>query len=195
VTDAQDPRPVLRRSFEQSIDLVGAVAPGQLGDPTPCADFDVRTLIGHMAFAASRIAAAGRRDAIPDNEPAITGVNDHDWPAVFEKIALDAVEAWSNDKALKGEIELPFGIFPAPVVAMIYVQEQVTHGWDLAVATGQVSKLDPTLAEAVLPVVAQLVPAEVRGGEMPFEAVVEVPPTASAYDRLAGYLGRQPLLA
>jgi uncharacterized protein (TIGR03086 family) len=77
---------------------------------------------------------------------------------------------------------------------MIYVQEQVTHGWDLAVATGQVSKLDPALAEAVLPVVQQFVPSEIRGGEMPFEAVVEVPPTASAYDRLAGFLGRQPSL-
>ena len=59
MTDAQDPRPLLRSSFEQSIHLVGAVAPDQYGDPTPCTDFDVRTLIGHMAFAASRIAAAG----------------------------------------------------------------------------------------------------------------------------------------
>ena len=66
------------------------------------------------------------------------------------------------------------------------------HGWDLAVATGQVPKLDPALADAVLPVVQQMVPADARGGEMPFEAVIEVPPTASVYGRLAAYLGRQP---
>ena len=192
MTDAQDPRPLLRSSFEQSIHLVGAVVPDQFGNPTPCADFDVRTLIGHMAFAASRIAAAGRRDTLPDDGPAITGVSDGDWPDVFENMARDAIEAWANDAALEGEIELPFGTFPAAVVAMIYAQEQVTHGWDLAVATGQVPKLDPALAEAVLPIVQQMIPADVRGGEMPFEAVIEVPPTASVYDRLAAYLGRQP---
>jgi uncharacterized protein (TIGR03086 family) len=192
MTDAQDPRPLLRSAFEQSIHLVGAVAPDQFGDPTPCTDFDVRALIGHMAFAASRIAAAGRRTTVPDDGPAITGVSDSDWPDVFEKIARDAIEAWSDDAALDGEIELPFGSFPAAVVPMIYAQEQVTHGWDLAVATGQVPKLDPALAEAVLPLVQQFVPPDMRGGEMPFGAIIEVPPTASVYDRLAGYLGRQP---
>ncbi len=191
MSDAQDPRPLLRSSFEQSIRLVEAVGPDQFGDPTPCTDFDVRTLIGHMAFAASRIAAAGRRAALPDDGPAITGVSDSDWPVVFENMARDAIEAWAGDAALEGEIELPFGTFAAAVVAMIYVQEQVTHGWDLAVATGQVAKLDPALAEAVLPVVQQMVPADGRGGDMPFEAVVEVPTTASVYDRLAAYLGRQ----
>lgn len=119
-------------------------------------------------------------------------MSDSDWPNVFEKMTRDAIEAWSNDAALEGEIELPFGSFPAAVVAMIYVQEQVTHSWDLAMATGQAPKLDPTLAEAVLPLVQQFVPPDMRGDEMPFDAVIEVPPTASVYDRLAGYLGRQP---
>jgi hypothetical protein len=56
----------------------------------------------------------------------------------------------------------------------------------------KVPKLDPALAEAVLPLVQQFVPPDMRGGEMPFGAIIEVPPMASVYDRLAGYLGRQP---
>lgn len=53
-------------------------------------------------------------------------MSDKDWPAAFEKMARDAIEAWSDDATLEGEIELPFGTFPAVVVVMIYVREQVT---------------------------------------------------------------------
>ncbi len=191
MADTQDPRPLLRSSFEQSIHLVGAVFLDQHSRPTPCIDFDVRTLIGHMAFAARRTAEAGRRGTISEDGPIITGVADNDWPTFFEKTARQAIEVWSNEATLEGTIELPFATLPAVEVALIFVQEQVTHGWDLAVATAQVPKLDQGLAEAILPLVQQFVPSENRGEEGPFGKVVEIPSTAPAYDRLAAYLGRQ----
>jgi uncharacterized protein (TIGR03086 family) len=70
--------------------------------------------------------------------------------------------------------------------------ELATHGWDLAVATGQAAELDPELAEALLPFAAQMLPPAPRGGELPFEAVVTVDADASPTDRLAAYLGRDP---
>ena len=36
------------------------------------------------------------------------------------------------------------------------------------------------------------VPAERRGGPIPFEPVIDVPADAGAYERLAGWLGRDP---
>jgi uncharacterized protein (TIGR03086 family) len=87
---------------------------------------------------------------------------------------------------------LPFGTFPGPLVAQIYILELVVHSWDLAAATGQLSILDPSLAQTALPVAHAVLPPEPRGGEMPFGPVIPVADDAPAYDRLAGYLGRKP---
>jgi uncharacterized protein (TIGR03086 family) len=193
MSEQADPRELLSRSFEQTASLIAAVTPEQFDLPTPCTEFDVRTLVGHIVFATRRLAKAAGDGPVPEDGPAVTGVEDADWPAVFGDAVAEAMAAWSTDEKLGEEVELPFGKFPGSVVVGIYAQEQVTHGWDLAVATQQQAVLDESLAEAVLPIVLQLVPADFRGGEMPFEAVIEVPEDAPAYDRLAGYLGRKPL--
>jgi len=101
----------------------------------------------------------------------VTGVADAEWPEAFGAAMGLAISAWSADDALDGEIVVPFGTFPAPMVALIYVEEQVTHGWDLAMAIGQQDSLDPALAEVILPVVQQYVPADGRGGAMGFGLV------------------------
>jgi uncharacterized protein (TIGR03086 family) len=101
--------------------------------------------------------------------------------------------AWKDDSLLERDAALPWATFPGSVVAQIYTLEPVTHSWDLAAATGQVNKLDPDLADLVLALATQMVPPETPGGEMPFEARVAVPDEAPAYDRLAGFLGRQPV--
>jgi hypothetical protein len=41
-------------------------------------------------------------------------------------------------------------------------------------------------------VVQQFIPAERRGGPVPFGQVVEIAADAPAYDRLAGWQGRKP---
>jgi uncharacterized protein (TIGR03086 family) len=181
------------RSFDQTASLIAAVTPEQLDLPTPCTEFDVRTLVGHIVFAARRLAKAAGNGPVPEDGPAVTGVDDADWPGVFGEAAAEALAAWAADEKLGEEVELPFGKFPGSVVVQIYAQEQITHGWDLAVATQQRDVLDESLAEATLPMMVEMIPADFRGGEMPFEAVVEVPEDAPAYDRLAGYLGRKPL--
>lgn len=184
---------LLRKSLSQSAVLIASTGPGQLADPTPCSQFDVEELMGHMHFAAERVARAGRR--LPLGEDAETAPTPPagELPAAFEKAAADTLEAWSAPEAMEGEIVLPFGTFPAAVVAQIYVIEQATHAWDLAVATGARGVLDEELATAVLPIATVSIRPEYRGGEpMPFAAAVEVPPGAPAYDRLAGFMGRRP---
>lgn len=189
---SDDPRALLRRAFDQSSAVIARLQPEQMTLPTPCTEFDARALAGHMLFAAERIATIGRREDLSVGDHVVIGLADGEWAPAFDKAAQEAVSAWSGPSALEGEIALPFGTFPAPVVAGIYTLEQVTHAWDLAVVVGSAPALDPELAEAVLPLALEMVPADVRGGEMPFAAVVEVPADAPVYDRLAGYLGRDP---
>ncbi len=187
-----DPRPLLDQSFRQASALVAGVDASMLGRPTPCCDFDVEHLVGHLVFAAHRVAAIGRGQTLADREAVVTEVPDGDWSGAFDAEMDDALAAWKDDALLDSAVALPWATLPGALVAQIYALELVTHGWDLAVATGQTADLDPALAEAVLPVAHQALPPEPRGGELPFGPVVAVDDGAPAYDRLAGYTGRHP---
>jgi uncharacterized protein (TIGR03086 family) len=72
------------------------------------------------------------------------------------------------------------------------VGELVTHGWDLAVATGRRHLLDDDLAAGALPATVAKIPADHRGEDVPFGPVVPVADDAPAIDRLVGWLGRDP---
>jgi uncharacterized protein (TIGR03086 family) len=63
------------------------------------------------------------------------------------------------------------------------------HLWDLAVATGQSTDLDPELADAVLAHYRGRLDGQPREG-MPIANSEPVPAGASAADLLAAYLGR-----
>lgn len=192
MTETCDPRELLRRSLAQSAEVIAGVRPEQMTLPTPCALFDVRTLIGHMLFAARRVCAAGAGLPIPDDGPAVRGLADNEWAGAFTEVA-EAASVWDRPGARDGDIALPFGTFPAPVVATIYAMEQAAHAWDLSRATGAAVALDEGLAEAVLSAAEGLVTEETRGPEpLPFAAALEAAPDAPASDRLAAHLGRRP---
>lgn len=55
-----DPRPLLGRALDQSERLAAGTSPDQLTESTPCSEFDVRALLGHMVAVARRIAHVGR---------------------------------------------------------------------------------------------------------------------------------------
>jgi len=198
VTPAPLPDPateleLLRRSFDQSTDVIGAVGPDQWHCPTPCPAFDVETLVGHMLFAAKRLATVGRREAAAEDGPAVVGLAAGEWASALTKTADEAIDVWRSPGATAGDIVLPFGTFAAPVVLGMYVLEQTTHAWDLAVAVGATDHLDSELAAAVVPIAQAIVVPEYRGPEpMPFAAEVAAADDAPAYDRLAAFMGRRP---
>jgi len=181
------------RCLDQSERLIASVRPEQAALPTPCTDYDVRSLVGHMIFAARRVAAAGARRPIATEATSIDELPAADWAAAFGSAASDARSAWGGEGALDGNIELPFGTFPAAVVVQIYTIEQGTHAWDLATAIGARQQLDEALGEAVLPLALSAIRPEYRGGPpMPFGPELEADPGARAYDRLAAFMGRRP---
>jgi hypothetical protein len=79
------------------------------------------------------------------------------------------------------------------VALNIHFTETVAHTWDLAKSTGQLSKLDPELAESGEAVARGFVQPEFRNAQGdPYAAEVTVAASAPAYDRFAGFLGRTP---
>jgi hypothetical protein len=87
----------------------------------------------------------------------------------------------------------PGGEAPLRMRADQQVTELAVHDWDLARATGQqLAGLDPALAEHALAWSRGMLRPEFRGPDKAFGVEVPVPDDAPAYDRLAGWFGRDP---
>jgi len=192
MTQMTDPRQIHQRAMAQTESIVAAVPPGQLALATPCTEYDVRALLSHIVGGLNRIATVGEGGDGLAVVPRADGVPDDGWPAAYAAARARTAAAWADDARLDALVEVPWGKVPGRIALSGYVQEILTHGWDLARATGQPTELDPELAVWVLGVAQRILPPEPRGGEIPFGPVVPAPPGAGPYARLAAWLGRQP---
>ena len=98
---------------------------------------------------------------------------------------LDGSDAAVLDRVLT----VPWGTMPGRFVGFGYVQELTVHAWDLAAATGRTGGLDDGLAAAIEDTSRQVLPAEPRGGPIPFGPPVAVAERRRAdrpVDRVAG---------
>ncbi|THA24745.1 TIGR03086 family protein [Streptomyces sp. RKND-216] len=154
-------------------------------------EWDVCTLLEHVVDGTQRTAALGEAGpgAVMEEETP-RGVPDDGWAAAYARARARFRAAWADDGGLAGTYTVPWGDVPGHGVVGAEVQETVVHAWDLARALGAVGRLDARLAEATLPFAEQIVPAEPRGGAVPFGPVRPTAPDAGPYTRLAAWLGR-----
>lgn len=80
---------------------------------------------------------------------------------------------------------------PAPVMAVVALDELVVHGWDLAVATGQEYRSDDDSVRRCL-AFAESVGDDPEARAGLYGPVVPVPADAPLLDRLLGATGRDP---
>jgi len=186
---AFDPRPLLHAVFDQTGTLLAAIRPDQAQAPTPCPEWDVAGLVEHVQAVALRIAAVldGRPfSSVPRQLPST------DWTADWAAGCAEAEDVLADDTTLTRMVTVPWGEVPGASAAASYIGELAVHGWDLARATGLESLLNDELASAALPAYQAKVPAEPRGGNIPFGPVVQVGPDATPYERLVAWTGRDP---
>jgi uncharacterized protein (TIGR03086 family) len=189
-----DPRPLYTRATEQIAALVATVRPEQLAGPTPCAEFDVRTLLSHIAGSTRRIAVVGAGGDGMAVRPFLDGVEDDRWSAAYDEVRTEVQKSWADDARLDALVTVPWGEAPGRIALSGYVMEAVTHTWDLSESLGRPLALDPELAEFALGIARRVLPDERRDDEeLPFDSAVPAPEGADAYGRLAAYLGRRPL--
>lgn len=185
-----DPRPLLDRASGQLARLIAAVPAGRLDGPTPCEDFDVRALLGHLiggADGASAIGETGRVDVLTP----VLDVPDDGWSAAYATARDRLAAAWADDAKLDMPLTVPWGTMPGRAYLFSgCVLEMTAHAWDLSRALGSPLPLDPELAECALEWAHRALPAERRGEGTPFDPVRPAPEDADAYDRLAAWLGR-----
>ena len=169
---------------------VRAGAGADLAGPTPCADWDLRTLVRHFVGTSGAFVRAGRDKALDPDDPWGTNavLDESDWAGQLAGRVEAAGEAWSRPEAWTGSVD--GARMPAPAVGELGLLELLLHGWDVARAGGQVLTVSDELGAELLrclePTLEQGRQYEVYGPP------VDVPADAAAFDRALGLAGRDP---
>jgi uncharacterized protein (TIGR03086 family) len=176
--------------------LVEGVDDGQLGQPTPCPDYTVGDLLDHIGGAALAFSAAARKEDGPNASPPPTGdagrLGDN-WRTRIPQDLAGLPEAWTPQESWEGMTKIAGMEMPAGVVGTVGLNEVVTHGWDLARATGQPFDVDDATVDACLEFVSPISEPGMEAARAPaFGPVVDAPQGASAVDRLVALTGRDP---
>lgn len=187
---ASSPVEHLARAQEDTALLVAGVRDDQWDAPTPCAEWTVRDLVGHMVGGELVFGAVLRGDATsPMDAPRPADPLGDDPAAAYRAAAGALLTEFRRPGALEQTFTLPIGPAPGAAAAHLRLVETLVHGWDLARATGQPLRFPADIAEQALAFTRARL-SDVPPGRSPFAPPQPVPDDAPAIDRLAAALGR-----
>lgn len=179
---------LLESVLAQDAGLIAGVRDEQWGRPTPCPDYDVRALVNHIVGWLQAF-AAGVGDRAHEGDPAAftteAPVED------FRAAAADLVSGWRN-VAPDSPVRIASSEVPQEMAYAMTVMEYVTHGCDLALATGQAVPFGDDVLTTTLDLARTTLPPEYRGEGKAFGDEVPVADDAPPLDRLLGFMGRAP---
>ena len=171
--------------------VVTGVPEGTLNAPTPCGDWDLRTLLNHTILWTSYSAERRAHGESVDEELMNKDFTaDPGFREDYARQINKAVDAWSSPTAWEGEIGVMGSATPAADVGAMLVMEMALHGWDVARATGQDYHADEALAAALNDTVQAQ--AELFRKYQGFADPVETGHDATAFDRAVALSGRDP---
>ncbi|MFD3515276.1 TIGR03086 family metal-binding protein [Streptomyces sp. NPDC058657] len=179
---------LLEASGDRAVAVLDGIGDGQLGDRTPCAEYDVRALVNHLFHVVVQFQAlAAKQDA--DFSRTVDHIGQGpDWRERFAAEVRRLVEAWAAPGAEEGTSG-QMG-FPARTVGGMVLGDLTLHAWDLARATGRPYTPDPAVVADLAPAVAAIAPGARKAGV--YGAPVEVPEGASDFDVVLATTGRDP---
>jgi uncharacterized protein (TIGR03086 family) len=190
-TDEQNGPALMSAAAAETARVVGNVNAGELDRKTPCADWDLRTLLNHTilwtAYSAEQRAygKSVAEDLMSKDFAAAPG-----FAADYQAQVARAVQAWSDPKAWAGGRSVMGSETPATDIAAMLIAEMVLHGWDIARATGQDYQCSQELANELLQTVETQ--GEMFRQYQGFAAIVPVPDSSDAFDRALSLSGRDP---
>lgn len=155
--------------------------------PTPVEGWAARDVVGHLVswlpgFLSAFAGTTLRPGPSADEDPA--GAWHHQAAAVQELLDDPRTADAPCQTPMFGEQTL------AEVIDRIYTADVFMHTWDLAVATGQDTGLDPVFCAQLLDGMSPLDQVLRESGQ--YGPRVEVPADAGVQARLLGFIGRDP---
>jgi uncharacterized protein (TIGR03086 family) len=186
------PGPVLMATAAaEAARVVQDVPEGMLDAPTPCTDWDLRTLLNHtILWTAHSAERRAHGESVGEDLMNKDFTADPGFRQQYAEQIGKAVDAWSDPKAWERELDVMGSPMLSSEVGAMLILEMVLHGWDVAKATGQHYRCDDAVAASVLQTVEAQAPLfrQYNG----FADPVPLPDVVSVFDRALGLSGRQP---
>jgi len=175
------------RAAGYALESLAEVPGADLGRPTPCGDWDLRTLLLHLAGTTDALTGLALTGELTVPTPLRTDDAD---PAAAARDRLlhllgTLTSATADDRPDTGDRAAH-----APAAARGGAIELAVHGWDVATACGSPRAMAPQLATSLLQAAVSLVEDGARPES--FAAPVAPPPDADPEARLVAFLGRRP---
>jgi uncharacterized protein (TIGR03086 family) len=171
--------------------VLGRLTAGDLGRPSPCAEYTVgevgehvvRSMVLLASVAGAPVAGAPVAGA-PVAGPASGSLEER-----VTVTAGAALAGWGR-RGLGGSVAVGRSTLPASLAVEIIPLELLVHGWDMARATGSCIDVTPEIAGYVLGRARSLITPDKRGRS--FAAEVPTGPSATPLERLIAFTGREP---
>ena len=170
--------------------VVAGVADDALDRPTPCTEYDVRTLANHLLGTVEAMRRIGASEDLDEDDPWGTG-GDHMSDTWRDDLTgrLDGyAAAWDDPAAYEGDAM--GGKMPRSMIGGMAFVEVVLHGWDLAQGSGQQVQYDDGVVSAALEVMERI--GEMGRSQGAFGTLVDLPEGASDFARVLAQAGRDP---
>lgn len=170
--------------------IAGHIDDAQLTRATPCANFDVAGVLGHMTGLASGFAPMFRGEDPPPAGPesAGTGATATDR---FQQAMDELLAAVMSPGALERTIQTPLGPMPGAMFSRLVAFDGLVHGWDLASSTGQEWQPSEQLVTEVDAFARSAITNEMRNDAGDgFGPELRAPSDATALLRLIAFTGR-----
>src|SRR5689334_14249608 len=180
---------LLAGAISYMLAVCAPIGAAELTLPTPCPDWDLARLLGHLCESMADLETALRTGRL-DLEGPVGRTGGDPVEALRDQAAQLLCAGYCYDGperfVVVGGLPMPAGL-----VACTGAVEIAVHGWDVSAARGGGIPQTPIPAGLAARLL-RLSPLLVASREGLFAVPVEVPAQASPGDRLVGYLGRNP---
>ena len=184
-----------RLAVVASVEVVSRVEVGDLGRPTPCAEWTLAELLAHMTVQHHGFAEAARGNGGDLGVWRARPLGDDpvgEYTAAAERVLAAFAEAGVPEREFELPEFQPVSRFAAARAIGFHLIDYVVHGWDVARSIGVGYELDPELAEPALRI-ARAVP---NGANRLEPGAAFAPALADGagtpLDRILAALGRSP---
>lgn len=196
---AMDPRDFDRRVLDAVAPIIADVRVAHLNLSTPCTEWTLHDLLRHMIGHLHGFAAAAHGEPTDPHRWDGPSQLAPDPAGAYRAAAARATAAFGVEGLLDRTIDVHgYGVFPARVALHMHAVDFLGHGWDVAKTLGVdeqiiAAQLDDELCAHALAIAGRWPDTPATWGPgAPFAHRVAVPETAPAYQRLMGFLGRDP---
>src|SRR5438046_7282402 len=120
--------PTFERVLDRANEVVDGVRPDQLGNPTPCTEWDVRAVINHITGGAMMFAECVELGSVPDSRLGELMGGDNlgdDFKGKYRAASDRARATFAMPGALDKTVKLPLGEMPAGVDLNIAIMDRM----------------------------------------------------------------------